>query len=104
MYPMIPHILLPFTFYLLPFAFYLLPFAFCLLPFLNPAFDVALLARADRKRSGRHVLSNRRPAPDVCALADGDGRDQLRVGADERAVLDGRHVLPFAVVVARDRA
>ena len=57
---------------------------------LDPALDVALLAGADRERAGGHVLADRRAGADVRALADRDRRDQLRVAADERAVLDRR--------------
>src|SRR5215813_11252816 len=71
---------------------------------LDPAVEVPLLARADRQRAGRNVLADRGAAADVCALADRDRRHQLRVAADERAVLDRRLVFLLAVVVARDRA
>src|SRR5207245_7302516 len=67
----------------------------------DPPVNVSLLAGADRKRAGGDVLANRRPAADICALADRHRRDQLRVAADERAVLDGRLVLVDADVVAR---
>src|SRR6266851_2852026 len=70
----------------------------------DPPVDVALLPRADRKRAAGDVLANRRPAADIRALADRHRRDQLRVAADERAVLNGRLVLVDAVVVARNRA
>ena len=54
---------------------------------------VALLAGADRERAGGHVLANGRPAADVGACADRHRRDELRVAADEGAVLDDRRVL-----------
>src|SRR5712692_6235552 len=90
------------TFCFLPSYVSLFTFAFSL--FFSPAFDVPLLAGAHGERSRRHVLANRRPAPDVGALANRDGRDELRVAADERAVFDDRRVLLHAVVVAGDRA
>lgn len=69
-----------------------------------PPLDVALLARADGKRSGRDVLANRRAGADVGAFADGDRRNQLRIAADEGSVSDGGHLFPEPVVVARDGA
>ena len=62
------------------------------------------LPRAIAERAGGHVLGDRRAGGDVGALADRDRRDQLRVAADERAVLDRRLMLRLAVVVAGDRA
>ena len=53
---------------------------------------------------GRHVFRDRRAGADVGALADSHRRNQLRIAADERAVLDDRLVLVLAVVVADDRA
>ena len=44
------------------------------------------------------------PAATYAPLADAHGRDELRVAADEHAVLDHRLMLLHAVVVARDRA
>ena len=67
-----------------------------------PAFDVPLLAGADRQGAGRDVLADGRAAADIRAFADRDRRDELRVAADERAVLDRGLVLGDAVVVARD--
>ena len=46
----------------------------------------ALTASAPAGTSSRTVV----PAADVGALADRDRRDELRVAADERAVLDRR--------------
>src|SRR5262252_6969798 len=79
-----------------------------LAPFLllvgDPALDVSLLPGAHGERTRGNVLANRRAAADVGAFTDGDGRDELRIAADERAVLDRRLILLLAVVVARDRA
>src|SRR5690348_8995105 len=76
-----------------------------LLPsFRDPSLDVPLFAGAHRERSGRNVLTNRGAAADVRAAPDGHGRHELRIAADERAVLDRRPGLLFAVVVAGDRA
>src|SRR5471030_1297416 len=66
----------------------------------DPVLDRPLFAGADRQRAGGHVLANCRSAADVRALADRDRRDELRVAANERAVLDHRLVLVHAVVVA----
>src|SRR4051795_11010878 len=76
----------------------------CRVSAFDPAFDVALLAGADRERAGRHVLADRRAGADVGVLPHGDRRDELRVAADERAVLDRRGLLADTVVVAGDRA
>ena len=62
------------------------------------------MPRAIASASGGHVFGDRRSRGDVGALADAHRRDQLRVAADERAVLDDRRVLVRAVVVAGDRA
>ena len=59
----------------------------------------ALIARAP----ARDVLTDSGSRADVRVAANRDGRDELRVAADERAVVDGRDLLPGAVVVARDR-
>ena len=64
-----------------------------LLVLLDPAVLVDLLAARDAERAGGDVFDDRRSGRDVGALADADGRDELRVAADERAVLDDRLVL-----------
>src|SRR5213078_199122 len=71
---------------------------------LDPAFDVALLAGADREGARRHVLADSRAGSDVGTRVHGDGRNQLGIAADEGAVLDHRRMLVRSVVVARDRA
>src|SRR6267142_5936333 len=63
-----------------------LTFSCLRLLFVDPTFDVSLFAGRHRQGAGGHVLSNRRPAADVRAFAHRDGRDELRVAADERAV------------------
>ena len=70
----------------------------------RPAFLVLLSAARDAQRAGRHVLGDRRSGRHVGARADRHRRDELRVAADEDAVLDHRRVLVDPVVVARDRA
>ena len=60
---------------------------------LDPSLDVRLPAARNAQRAGRDVLRNRRAGADVGALADADRRNQLRVAADEGAVLDDRLVL-----------
>src|SRR5690606_37045946 len=52
----------------------------------------------------RRVLRDRRARTNRRTRTDLDGRDQSRVGADERAVADHGAMLVRAVVVARDRA
>src|SRR6202022_4009387 len=73
-------------------------------PLRDPAFDVSLLSRADGKAAGGHVLADGGAAAHVSALAHRHRRDELRVRADEGAVLDGGGVLVGAVVVAGDGA
>src|SRR5436190_7001636 len=75
-----------------------------LLLLLDPTLDVPLLARAHRERARRDVFPDCRSTPYVGAFTDRDRRDELRIGADEHAVLDRRLVLAAAVVIARDRA
>src|SRR5215469_3718161 len=70
----------------------------------DPAVQVSLLPGAHSERPGRDVLAHRRAAADVRALPDRDGSDELRVAADEGAVLDRRLILVHAVVVAGDGA
>src|SRR5579862_630377 len=83
----------------------------------GPLFQVLLLAKLrgplrlvflpsprDRERIRRHVLDDRRPRRDVGALANVNRRDELRVAADEDAILDDGGMLRDPVVVARDRA
>src|SRR3954447_17531340 len=70
----------------------------------HPALDVPLLAGADRERARWNVLAHRRAGAHVGILADRHRRDELRVRADESAVLDGRPMLVRAVVVAGDGA
>src|ERR1700733_11032137 len=71
---------------------------------IRPAFDVDLLHARKCERAARNVFGDGRSGADVRVAADRDGRDQLRVPADERAGFDRRLVLADAVVVARDRA
>src|SRR5216683_3102303 len=71
---------------------------------LHPPLDVALLPRAHRKGPRRNVFAHGRAGAHVRALVHGHGGDELGVRPDERAVLDDRHVLLLAVVVASDRA
>ena len=82
MYPMIPHMSQS-----LARAF----FRSRLLP-THPSMFVCRASR-DAERAGRHVLCDRRAGRDVGALADAHRRNQLRVAADERAVLDDRRML-----------
>ena len=70
----------------------------------GPAVLVLLAAARDARAPRGHVLRDRRPGGDVGARADADRRDQLRIAADEGAVVDDRRVLRRAVVVAGDRA
>src|SRR3954467_1784169 len=71
---------------------------------LDPAVDVALLAGTDCEGARRHVLADGRAGSHVRVPRHRDRRDELRVAADERAVLDDGLVLAGAVVVAGDRA
>src|SRR5689334_19400702 len=82
----------------------MIPHISLLLSVLHPVGNVALLARGDRQRLGRDALTNRAAAADVRAFADRYRRHQLRVAADERAVLDRRLVLLLAVEIAGDGA
>src|SRR5512142_617518 len=82
---------------------FLISHLFCFLP-LDPALFVHLPAARDGQRSGGDILDDRRSGADVRALADAHRRDQLRVAADERAVLDDGLMLLLAIVIARDRA
>src|SRR5947199_6693015 len=70
----------------------------------DPTLDVALLAGADGQGPSRNIVPDRRAGADVCSLADGHRRDQLRVASNERAVFDDRGLLRHTVVIARDRA
>src|SRR5258708_2605162 len=75
-------------------------------PFLltPPARFVALLAARDPERAGWDVSDDRRSRRDVGTLTHADGRHELGVAADERAILDNRRVLLRPVVIAGDRA
>src|SRR5687768_15110931 len=84
MYPMIPHMTLVPSLALLPRRG---RFARC------PAVHVRLARAGDSQRSRGHVLGDRRTGSHVGARADGDRRDELRVAADERAILDDGLVL-----------
>src|SRR5688572_856994 len=100
-YPMIPHIRVSpvsarLTRTLLP--------GLCRSLALDPAFDIPLLAGADRQRPRRHVFPEGRACPDVGAAAHRQRRDQLRIAADEGPILDDGLMLLLAVVVAGDRA
>src|SRR5450759_4563503 len=55
---------------------------------LDPTLFIDLLAARDPERARRHVLDDRRARGDIRPLADAHGSHQLRVAADERAVLD----------------
>src|SRR5688572_26797561 len=66
--------------------------------------DHTLRRSAQRERIGRNVLRDGRAGADIRAAADADRRDELRVGADERAIFDDGLVFVLTVVVARDRA
>ena len=70
----------------------------------NPALDIALLVTRDRERVARHVLRDRRARGDEALRLDLDGRDEIRVAADERAISDRTAGLLVAVVVHDDRA
>src|SRR5262245_42111330 len=93
-YPTIPHISGP--------GF--LGFGLLLAKFRGPAWFVLLTAARNRHGVRRHVLRNRRTGSHVSALANHDGRDELRVAADKHAVFDDRLMLLHAVVIARDGA
>src|SRR5437588_7834667 len=100
MYPMIPHMN---SFSLRPSpAPFALPLALLLL--IDPALDVPLLAGTDGQGARRDRFANCRAAAHVRALADGDRRHELRVAADEGAILDHGLMFFLAVVVARDRS
>src|SRR5918999_450904 len=75
----------------------------CLLA-IHPARDVRLPATRNSERAWGNVFGNRRAGADVRALPDLHRRDQLRVAANECAVLDDGGVLTLAVVVTRNRA
>src|SRR5262245_48186402 len=77
--------------------------AFLLLPLLNPPLDVALLAGAHRKRSGWDVLTDGGAGSDVRVFPDGNRCDELRIAADESALLDCRLLFRHPVIVAGDR-
>src|SRR5574340_1137631 len=87
---------------MIPHISYLLCLIF-LLP-LDPALFVHLPPAGDGERSGRDILDDRRSRANIGALSDANRRDELRIAANEGAVLDHRLVLLLAVVVARDRA
>src|SRR5206468_4096784 len=65
---------------------------------------IHLSSPRDAERPWRHVARDRRAGGDVRPAADVHGRDELRVAADERLVLDHGLMLLLAVIVARDRA
>src|SRR6187551_726249 len=71
---------------------------------LDPPFDIALLAGADGQGPWRYVLTHRRARSDIRALSNRHGSNQLRIAADERAVLDHRALFLLPVVVADDGA
>src|SRR5688572_31734752 len=52
--------------------------------------DHTLRRSAQRERIGRNVLRDGRAGADIRAAADADRRDELRVGADERAIFEDR--------------
>src|SRR5205814_2478357 len=58
----------------------------------------------ERERVARNVLGDDGAGGDIGAGAHREGRDQARVRADERAVLDHGRVLAIAVVVGGDHA
>src|SRR6266850_8470108 len=106
MYPMIPHILVILVvvgrWSLVVGRWSLVAGRSLPLLLLHPPVLVDLLPARDAERSGRHVFDDRRSRRDVGALPHAHRRHQLRVAADERAVLDHRLVLVRAVVIARD--
>ena len=71
---------------------------------LHPALDVALGPTGHGQRARRHVLLQDGARPGVGAVADGDRRDELRVGAGADVRADHRAVLAHAVVVDERRA
>ena len=73
-------------------------------PAFRPAWLRVLPAARDRERVGGHVVGDRGSRGDVRALPHRDGRNELRIAADEDAVFDDCRMLGHAVVVARDRA
>src|SRR4051812_31133287 len=94
--PTMPHMLF---FVLLCFFFYLL------LPELgHPAFLVDLRGACDPERVVRHVLADRAAGADKSAVADGDGSDERRIGADKGFLPDFGLVLQKSVIVAGDSA
>src|SRR6185436_1712128 len=86
------------------FFWLLAPLRVALLDCLGVAGLVDLRDAADREGAVGDVLDDRRAGRDDGALSHAHGRDELRVGADERAVLDDGLPLLVAVVVAGDRA
>ena len=69
-----------------------------------PTFDGHLLRARDGQLARRCITRDRAAGADRRALAHGDRRHQLAVGADESVVVDDGLVLVGAVVVAGDRA
>src|SRR5258708_5292983 len=61
---------------------------------------------AARKDDGvlSHVAGDHRAGGDERALADRNGRDQGRIGADEGASADGRAIFEITVIIAGDGA
>ncbi len=53
---------------------------------------------------GRRIVSNGRTSGDVGAFADGDGRDQLCVAADERMIFNNGAIFINAIVIHRNNA
>ena len=68
----------------------------------GPAFDVDLFGAADGEGVGGDVFGDAGTRADVGSIADGDGRDERGVAADERGLANARDVLVDAVVVAGD--
>src|SRR6266496_3942305 len=67
-----------------------------------PACHVALTTARDAERPGRDVLVDDRAGCGICAVADGDRRDEHGVRADADVVADRRVMLRDAVVVDED--
>jgi hypothetical protein len=73
-------------------------------PFAHPSFLNGLVTARDCQRFGGHIVGDGAACRDIRAVADGQGRNQRRVRADEHAVANHGAVLALAVVVAGNRA
>ena len=70
----------------------------------SPAFDLLLPCTRHGECAGGNVACDRRARSNIRSLAHRNGRDEVRVAADEGIVLDDCAELLLAVVVDRDRA